>query len=175
MSSPSPCPFRRGTWQANVERRKPLGEGFFGGPRRAVIYGIRREKARKARRGRGAAKDFEQERTEKTDRKNFAKNALFLDLALQERRNCSMADERDYAVVRGFSRCRLMGKRHQQNGEREPRDVERLKSGREWTRKDGEGAPTEKCLRPYLPGQVAKDWGAYESWRFLGDKAKQGA
>jgi hypothetical protein len=90
------------------ERKMQSGES------RPGINGIRREKTRKARRGRGAAKVFEQERTEKTERKNFAKNALFLDLALQKRRNCFMAHERDYTVLPGFSRCRLTGQSHGQ-------------------------------------------------------------
>ncbi len=81
--------------------------------------------------GNGERLNFEQERTEKTERKKFAKNALFLELALQKRRNCFMAHEQDYAVLPGISRRRSMGKRHGQNGEREPRSVKRFKNGRE--------------------------------------------
>jgi hypothetical protein len=107
--------------KVETDAEKLAGEGevpweckMQNGECRPGINGIRREKTRKARRGRGAAKVFEQERTEKTERKNFAKNALFLDLALQKRRNCFMAHERDYTVLPGFSRCRLTGQSHGQ-------------------------------------------------------------
>jgi hypothetical protein len=41
--------------------------------------------------GRNRTKDFEQERTEKTERKSFAKNALFLNVALQRRHELPIA------------------------------------------------------------------------------------
>ncbi len=71
----------------------------------AGINGVRREKEQMTERGRAATQDFEQEQTEKTERKNFAKNALYLDLAPQKGRDFFMAKGRDYAVLRGFSRC----------------------------------------------------------------------
>ncbi len=46
--------------------------------------GFQREGA-KTQRGGAATKDFLQERTEETERTSFAKNALFLDIALQDR------------------------------------------------------------------------------------------
>jgi hypothetical protein len=42
------------------------------------------------REGRSRTKDFEQERTEKTERKSFAENALFLNVALQRRHELSI-------------------------------------------------------------------------------------
>ena len=61
----------------------PLGKGSWWGPRDAGINGIAREKAEITQRGRAATQDFEQEQTEKTERRNFAKNALFVDIARQ--------------------------------------------------------------------------------------------
>jgi hypothetical protein len=42
------------------------------------MTGMGREKAQTAQRGKVATKDFERERTEKTEGKNFTKNALLL-------------------------------------------------------------------------------------------------
>jgi hypothetical protein len=79
--------------------------------RSAAMNGNSRGKARAAQRGRGATKEFEQERTEKTERKVFAKNGLCLDMALQKRRNLFVAHGRDSTFIRGISRCRAMGKK----------------------------------------------------------------
>jgi hypothetical protein len=78
----------------------PSGEGFLRGPRGAM-NGIRREKTRKAQRGKVTIKDFEQERTEKTERENFAENALCLDIALQNSRNFDLGSGQDEFGRRG--------------------------------------------------------------------------
>jgi hypothetical protein len=62
---------------------------------RPAINGISREKAQKAQRGGAATKDFEQEQTEKTERTSFAKNAFFLDVALQNSRNFDVGSRQD--------------------------------------------------------------------------------
>ncbi len=52
-----------------------------------------REESQTPQRGRAANKDFEQERTEKTEGTDFAQNALLLDIALQKRKRLCQGNE----------------------------------------------------------------------------------
>ncbi len=85
------------------------------GKRRPEVNGITRDKAQKAQGGRVAIKDFEQERTEKTERKNVAENAVFLDMAPQNSRNFDMGSGQDDAFWAGFSGRHFVVKRNGQN------------------------------------------------------------